>query len=106
MLKIFELTPVAEADDPNWDIGSGHGTIRVRAKNAGDARLVAAEAETEKAGLAGEPALRVSAESTSPFFDEKRYSVTRVDPGDYPEDGPRGLVAGDIALETMTPAKG
>lgn len=101
-LRVYRLVPAAAPDDPRWDVATGHGEVVVRAYNAGDARLVAAQAETDFLDIDAKPAHGASTRFASAFLDEKLYRLVEEAPGTYPEDGPRGLVEGTIT-ETLRP---
>jgi hypothetical protein len=91
-LALYRLVPVARPDDPNWDRAPNRGEVVVRARSSGDARVVAAQAETEE-GIGGEFTTRVSA---SAFMDEKLYTVRDEHGGRYPVDGPRAVLEGSV----------
>ena len=89
-LKLYRLVPSAHPDDPNWDRAPNRGEVVVRARSSGDARVVAAQAETTN-GRAG---LFTTAVRASAFIDEKLYAVHDVAPGGYPAEGPRTVLQG------------
>lgn len=84
-LALYRLVPTARPDDPNWDRAPNRGEVVVRAKSSGDARVVAAQAETPE-GAAGIFTTEVKA---SAFLDEKLYTVRDEPAGRYPSAGPR-----------------
>jgi hypothetical protein len=97
-LRIFRLTPTAAPDDPRWDIAINHGTILVRAESAAEARVVAAWSETDFLRL---PTKMGGSHSSTPelasaFRDEKLYAVDEDDSGDFPAEGPKGIVSGQL----------
>lgn len=94
-LALYRLVPTARPDDPNWDRAPNRGEVVVRARTSGDARVVAAQAETE-AGRAG---LFTTAIRASAFLDEKLYTVRDEPAGRYPSKGPRAVLAG-LGLST------
>lgn len=90
---IYRLHPLAAPDDPGWSLHAWRGEVLVRAQTAGDARLVAAEAE------AGSRTPReenddVHSIRTSAFIDDKLYGVTLVESSRHSSDGPRGVLEG------------
>jgi hypothetical protein len=89
-LSLYRLIPIAGPDDTNWDRAPNRGEVVVRARSSGDARVVAAQAETED-GRAG---IFTTAVSASAFLDEKLYAVRDEASGRYPIDGPREVVEG------------
>jgi len=89
-LALYRLVPTARPDDPNWDRAPNRGEVVVRARSSGDARVVAAQAETEE-GAAGLFTTEVRA---SAFMDEKLYTVRDEPEGRHPIDGPRMVLEG------------
>lgn len=92
-LGIYRLVPTARPDDPNWDRAPNRGEVVVRARSSGDARVVAAQAETEE-GRAGLFTTEVKA---SAFLDEKLYTVRDEPEGRHPSNGPREVLEGFAA---------
>lgn len=89
-LALYRLIPIAYPDDPNWDRAPNRGEVVVRAKSSGDARVVAAQAETEE-GAAG---IFTTAVRASAFMDEKLYHVRDEPAGRHPLAGPRMVLEG------------
>lgn len=89
-LALYRLVPTARPDDPNWDRAPSRGEVVVRARSSGDARVVAALAETEE-GRAGLFTTEVKA---SAFLDEKLYTVRDEPEGRYTSAGPRMVIEG------------
>lgn len=98
-LALYRLVPVARPDDPNWDRAPNRGEVVVRARSSGDARVVAAQAETEE-GMGGQFTTKVRA---SAFMDEKLYTVRDEPPDDYPVAGPRAVLEGSITNLVVSP---
>jgi hypothetical protein len=92
-LAIYRLVPIARPDDPNWDRAPNRGEVVVRARSSGDARVVAAQAETE----AGKQGLFTTEVTASAFLDEKLYTVRDEPEGRYPPIGPRIVLEGFAA---------
>lgn len=95
-LALYRLVPVAHPDDPNWDRAPNRGEVVVRARSSGDARVVAAQAETEE-GAAG---IFTTAVRASAFMDEKLYHVRDEPAGRYPLAGPRMVLEGFYGVGT------
>lgn len=97
-LRIFRLTPTAEPDDPRWGVALNHGTILVRAESPAEARIVAARAETDFLNLPGKTGggHGTTSELASAFRDEKLYSADEDDSGEFPAEGPKGIVSGQL----------
>lgn len=89
-LALYRLIPAALPDDPNWDRAPNRGEVVVRARTSGDARVVAAQAESEE-GRAG---LFTTTVRASAFLDEKLYAVRDEPEGRFSASGPRGVLAG------------
>ncbi|WP_416797159.1 hypothetical protein [Ciceribacter azotifigens] len=102
-LQIYRLVPLAEPDDPNWQNSPSHGEVVVRARSAGDARIVATEAEGDFPEVHAKPAEDVSTAIGSAFRSDKLYSVVLDESGHYPAEGPRGVVAGQIRRDVILP---
>lgn len=99
-LRIFRLTPTAEPDDPRWSVALNHGTIRVRAESPAEARVIAARAETDFLDLPGRAGHHgTTPELASAFRDEKLYSCDEDDSGEFPPEGPKGIVSGQLVRE-------
>lgn len=101
-LKIFALVPNAPDDDPQWMDRPPQGTIYVRARTSGDARLVASEAEGDFTQIDALPAEGNSTEMASAFRSEKLYSVILDESGQYETEGPREVVAGYIERDVLS----
>jgi len=93
-MQIFRLRPIADARDPSWDLSANRGEVIVRAKAAGDARLVAAEAELARAGDLARPKEEVFSIRTSAFMDDKLYGVSQVRGGSHVQNGARAVLEG------------
>lgn len=100
-LKIYRLVPIAAPDDPNWQNSSGHGEVVVRARTAGDARIVASAAELDFTEIDALPSEGNSTEMASAFRSEKLYTVIEDESGNYEADGPRGVVAGRVRVDNL-----
>lgn len=100
-MNIYRLTPIAAADDPNWDLGPSQGIVVVRAESPADARIVASEAEDDFLESDGKPSHGASTRFASAFRDNKRYSVSEMSDSPYSADGPREVLEGDIGPAIM-----
>lgn len=104
-LALYRLVPIARPDDPNWDRAPNRGEVVVRARSSGDARVVAAQAETEE-GAAG---VFTTAVRASAFMDEKLYHIRDEPAGRYPLTGPRMVLEGSygagVGSEGAEPAR-
>ncbi|MEQ8481438.1 MAG: hypothetical protein RIC18_12340 [Hoeflea sp.] len=89
-LNIYRLEPAARLDDPRWDNAQNHGVVRVRALSPADARVVAAEAETDFLDIDAKPGDGTTTDSASAFRDDKLYNVILEDEGKV--RGRRGLI--------------
>ena len=94
-LRIYRLVPAADRSDPRWDLAPCQGEVTVRARSPADARLVATGAEIDFPEAGAKPGDGVKTDFASAFRDDKLYHVVEDNNGDYPEDGERGIVAGD-----------
>ncbi|MFC6486946.1 hypothetical protein [Nitratireductor sp. GCM10026969] len=94
VLRIYRLVPDAAETDPNWDLAAPAGEVVVRARSPADARIVAAQAETDFLDLPAKPGDGVSTSFASAFRDDKLYRVIEDDSGIYPRTGPRGVLEG------------
>ena len=93
-LKIYRLVPDAAEDDPNWDLAKPAGEVVVRARTPADARILAADAETDFLDTPTKPGDGVSTSFASAFRDEKLYRVVEDNSGMYPNEGPRAVLSG------------
>jgi hypothetical protein len=93
--RIYRLVPAADRGDPRWDIAPHQGEVTVRARSPADARLVAAEAEIDFPEVGAMPGDGVKADFASAFRDDKLYRVVEDRSGTFPDEGGRGVVAGD-----------
>lgn len=100
---IYRLVPTAPASDPRWDIAPYMGTLVVRARSPADARIVAAEAETDFPQADAKPGDGVVAAFASAVRDDKLYKAVADESGRYPDNGPRAVLArmhgGDAAIK-------
>ena len=94
--RIYKLVPTAAPSDPNWERAGGSGIVLVRADSAGDARLVASEAEPDFLDIDRKPSHGVSTRFASAFRDEKLYAVEDCESSGHSPDGPREVVEGTI----------
>ncbi|MFB9949461.1 hypothetical protein ACFFP0_11415 [Rhizobium puerariae] len=100
-LKIYRLVPLAAPDDPNWQNAPPHGEVVVRARTAGDARLVASDAELDFTEIDASPAEGNSTDMASAFRNEKLYTVIEDESGRYEADGRRGVVGGRVRTDNI-----
>lgn len=98
-LRLFRLVPVAEPDDPRWDVATNHGTVLVRAESPADARAVAAWAEREFRATAGRQDNGSIREPASAFCNERLYCADEDVTGQFPTEGPKGIVSGQLVKE-------
>lgn len=100
-LKIYKLTPIAAADDPNWQNAQSHGEVVVRARTAGDARLVASEAELDFMEIDASPGEGNSTLMASAFRNEKLYTVIEDTSGRFNTEGERGVIEGEVKVNNL-----
>lgn len=81
------------------------GEVIVRARTTGDARLVASEAELDFTEIDALPAQRNSTTMVSAFRSEKLYTVIEDLTGHFTPDGPRGVVVGNVRVDTILPVQ-
>lgn len=95
-LNLYRLLPLAEPNDPRWDMATFQGEVLVRARSPADARLVAAEAETDFRDVPALPGDGNSTDMASAFRDDKLYTVREADEPDVPRRGKREIVSGTV----------
>ncbi|MBW3097279.1 hypothetical protein KY465_08300 [Pseudohoeflea sp. DP4N28-3] len=93
-MRIFHLVPIAAPDDPNWDNAANHGTVSVCAHSPADARIVAAEAETDFLDISAKPGDGTTTDFASAFRNDKLYTVQEAEEADA-EPSQRGLIRRD-----------
>ncbi|PDT41160.1 MULTISPECIES: hypothetical protein [Sinorhizobium] len=98
-LKIYRLTPLADPGDPNWQNARYQGEVVVAARSAGDARIVASEAELDFREIDAKPAEGVTTDMASAFRNEKLYTV--IEEGPAPPGWERGLIAGQVTVDNI-----
>jgi hypothetical protein len=91
--RIYRLIPGAPRDDHNWRRAVHQGEIVVRARSSGEARALAARAEAQAAGVRQPSTGQVLA---SAFTDPVLYFTRLDDRGAFPDEGPVGVVSGDL----------
>lgn len=104
-LKVFRLVPLAAPDDPNWDNASNQGEVVVRALTAGDARVVAAEAELDFLEIDALPGDGNSTTFASAFRSERLYTVMEEADSKFPATGPREVLEGAIRVDNIRPTQ-
>jgi hypothetical protein len=104
-LKIYRLVPNAPPDDPQWMDRPPEGEVIVRARTTGDARLLASEAELDFTEIDALPAEGNSTTMASAFRSEKLYTVIEDFTGRFTPDGPRGVVVGNVRVDTILPVQ-
>jgi hypothetical protein len=104
-LKIYRLVPIAVPDDPNWQNSPSQGQVVVRARSAGDARLVASAAELDFSEVDASPAEGNSTDMASAFRSEKLYTVILDESGRFGVEGPRAVVDGEVRVDTILPTQ-
>ena len=102
-LNLYRLVLTAEADDPRWENSPYQGEVIVAARSTGDARIVAAASELDYMEIDAKPAEDVTTSMASAFRSEKLYTVIEIDRDRT--DLSRGVVAGDIAIDTIRPVQ-
>lgn len=102
-LRLYRLVPIAQENDPRWDMASYQGEVVVRAFSPADARVVAAEAEVDYLDVPAAPGHGNSTRMASAFRDDKLYTAIDEPPGEYPEEGERMVVSGVITRDVITP---
>ncbi|PZM14919.1 hypothetical protein [Rhizobium tubonense] len=102
-LNIYRLVPIAAANDPRWDNSPTQGEVVVAARTSGDARIVASAKELDFMEVDAAPADDVTTRNASAFRSEKLYTVIEVDRGR--RDVQRGVLAGDISVDTIKPVQ-
>jgi hypothetical protein len=102
-LKLYRLVPIAAPGDPNWDNAPSHGEVVVAARTAGDARIVAAEAELDFLEIDSSPAEDKSTLMASAFRNEKLYTVIEELPRTHLSK--RGVVSGRIGTDNIIPTQ-
>jgi hypothetical protein len=91
--KIYRLTPIAAADDPNWVRALNQGEVIVRARSSGDARIVAAYGEAMALTLKSPEAAETTAKvEVSAFRDPRLYHVAEHSGGKFDPTGPRAVL--------------
>lgn len=98
-LNIYRLTPIAEADDPRWELSPYQGEVLVAARTSGDARIVAAGRELDFMDVDVAPASGVSTTDASAFRSDKLYTVIEVEHGRH--DLQRGVISGEVGVDTI-----
>jgi hypothetical protein len=99
-MKIYRLVPIARAADSNWKNAIWRGEVVVRAKTAGDARVVASLAELDF--IEADPAVSSTGramEMASAFRSDKLYNVIEDNSGSFVPNGPREVIGGRMRVE-------
>ncbi len=99
-MKIYRLVPIARAADSNWKNAIWRGEVVVRAKTAGDARVVASLAELDF--IEADPAVSSTGramEMASAFRSDKLYNVIEDNSGSFVPNGPREVIGGRVRVE-------
>ncbi|MBW9051237.1 hypothetical protein [Rhizobium mesosinicum] len=102
-LGIYRLEPIAAEDDPRWENAPNHGVVVVAARTPGDARIVAAGRELDFMEVDAAPAEDVTTTNASSFRDDKLYTVVEIDRNRT--DVVRGVIEGDISVDTIRPVQ-
>jgi len=78
-MELWQLTQIADPDDPRWQGRSGPRRVLVAARTAGEARMLAAQAlaRADRAVLANE-----AGPPAGVLDDEKLYRLDRRAPGE------------------------
>jgi hypothetical protein len=77
-LHIYQLVPTAEPDDPNWVLAPSHGKMKVVAKTAGDARVLAAAYEFKFMAAPFIPGNAIATMEASAFRNDRLYTVIEI----------------------------
>ncbi|WP_377296770.1 hypothetical protein [Rhizobium sp. SGZ-381] len=102
-MKIYRLVPSAPLDDPQWMDRPPQGEVVVRALTAGDARLVATDAELDFTEIDASPAEGNSTRMASAFRSEKLYTVIEDLSGRFSTEGPREVLDGVVRIDNILP---
>ena len=100
-LKLYRLVPIAAPNDPNWDNAPSQGEVVVAALTAGDARIVAAEAELDFLDIDSSPAEDKSTKMASAFRNEKLYTV--FEEASHTDITERCVVSGRVRTDNILP---
>lgn len=98
-LRRYRLVPIAAPDDPSWQNAPSHGEVVVCARTAGDARIVAEEAELDFLEIDASPAEDKSTKMASAFRNEKLYTVILEGSGLSCRE--RGVVSGNVSVDNI-----
>lgn len=93
-MAVYRLVPAAEPGDATWGRAENYGEVVVRARSAGDARIVASDREIDFMDVGSKPGSGVSTRHASAFRDDKLYAVIEDTSGAFAKDGPRGILKG------------
>lgn len=85
-MPIYRLTPIAEADDPNWGRAINHGELVICAHSTGEARAIAALEEASQF-TGGVPRVTTQVQASA-FLDTNLYTVVRDTSGTFADQGP------------------
>jgi hypothetical protein len=100
-MKIYRLVPIARSKDPNWHNARSNGEVIVRAKTAGDARVVASQAELDFMEIDAAPAEGTSTDMASAFRSDKLYTVIEDNSGRFVPNGPREVIGGRVRVDNL-----
>jgi hypothetical protein len=98
-LRLYRLVPIAAPNDPNWDNAPSHGKVLVAALTAGDARIVAEDAELDFLDIDSLPAEGNSTKNASAFRNEKLYTV--IEEAHRTRLSKRGVVDGRVSVDNI-----
>jgi hypothetical protein len=98
-LRLYRLVPIAAPNDPNWDNAPSHGEVLVAALTAGDARIVAEEAELDFLDIDSLPVEGNSTKNASAFRNEKLYTV--IEEAHRTRLLKRGVVDGRVSVDNI-----
>nr|CAD6610087.1 hypothetical protein RKHAN_02268 [Rhizobium sp. Khangiran2] len=102
-LNIYRLTPTAPQNDARWHSTRARRDLVVAARTAGDARIVAAGSELDYMEVEALPGEDVTTRHASLFRDEKAYTVVELERDR--RDLKRGVIAGEVRTDTITPVQ-
>ena len=99
-LRLYRLVPIAAPGDPNWGNAPLYGEVLVAALTAGDASIVAEEAELDFLEIDSLPAEGNSTKNASAFRNEKLY--TAIEEAPRTRLSKRGVVSGRVGVDNIT----
>lgn len=102
-LRLFRLVAVAAPNDPHWHGDYRPQEVTVCAMSPADARIIAAERELDFLDIDAAPAEDKTTVNASIYRDEKLFEVRDVGPA--PASHQRGIIQGEIRMDTIKPSQ-